>query len=118
MDQPASDDPAVPSTEEIAEEIAAVEPRRKPSTIGGAFYILVLLVAVGSLAWAALGEWRAGITVFAGALLAAAALRLVLREVDAGMLAVRSRWIDVTLLSATALAVLALVHSIPVPMGG
>ncbi|TIC84562.1 DUF3017 domain-containing protein [Nocardioides sp. GY 10127] len=101
----------------MAEEIAEVEPRRKPSTIGGAFYIVVLVVAAVGLGWAALGSWRSGITLFAGTLLAAAVLRLVLPEADAGMLAVRKRWIDVLLLGGAGAAVLVLVHAVPGRVG-
>ena len=107
-DQPPAESPvpgdtrrrAGPSPEEIAEELDAVAEeheaieaeRRYPSTIGGAFYLLVLAVsavAIGivcdratggsaSVAWPARSLRRA--------------VRPVLPARDAGMLAVRNRW--------------------------
>ena len=59
------------------------QPRRYPSTIGGAFYIVILIVALGGIGWAALtGEWRLGVRVLSGALGAAALLRLVPTHLD------------------------------------
>ena len=103
-DQPAespvpddSRDEPVPTPEEIAEELDAVaeehealeEERRYPSTIGGAFYLLVLATAAVGIAIVWSGDWRLGIRCLAGALCFAALLRLVLPARDAGMLAVR-----------------------------
>jgi hypothetical protein len=48
-----------------------------------------------------------------GALLGAALVRLVLRSRDAGMLAVRNKWVDVLLLSALGAALVFLAGSIP-----
>ena len=90
-------------------------PRRKyPSTIGGALYILVLLAtAVGIwITWRE-HEWRLGIRVVAGALAAASALRLVLPQRDAGMLAVRPRLFDVVLVGSIAVALFVLAANIP-----
>ena len=74
--------------------------RRYPSTIGGAFYLLVLVVAGVGIAIAWRGDWRLGIQVVAAALGFAALMRLVLPARDAGMLAVRHRLFDVVLLAA------------------
>lgn len=93
----------------------AQPPRRKyPSTIGGALYLLVLIaMAVGiGITWAA-HDWRLGIRVVAGALAAAAALRLVLPQQDAGMLAVRPRLVDVLLVGTVAGVLFFLVANIP-----
>ncbi len=90
-------------------------PRRKyPSTIGGVLYILVLTaMAVGiAITWRA-HDWRLGIRVVAGALAAAAALRLVLPQRDAGMLAVRPRLVDVVLSGSVAAVLLVLAENIP-----
>ena len=90
------------------------EPRRYPSTIGGAFYILVLLATAAGVAVVHRAhDWRLGVRVVAGALLAAAALRLVLRQRDAGMLAVRHRLTDVFLLSAVGVLLFFLAGDIP-----
>ncbi len=48
-----------------------------------------------------------------GALAAAAALRLVLPERDAGMLAVRPRMVDVIMVGAIAVALFVLAENIP-----
>ena len=88
--------------------------RRYPSTIGGALYLLVLIaMAVGiGITWLA-NDWRLGIRVVAGSLAAAAALRLVLPQRDAGMLAVRPRLVDVLVVGAIAVALFVLAENIP-----
>jgi hypothetical protein len=108
----------VPSPEEIAEELdaAAAEQeaeRRYPSTIGGAFYLVVLaLGAVGiAIVWS--GDWRLGIRCLAGALCFAALVRLVLPARDAGMLAVRNRYFDAVLLGGLGVAIFFLASTIP-----
>jgi hypothetical protein len=89
------------------------EPRRYPSTIGGAFYLCILAAAGTALVISARGDWRLGIQILGGSLIAAAMLRLVLANRDAGMLAVRNRFLDVFLLSATGAALIAVATSIP-----
>lgn len=99
---------------EIAEEIAEEEGRRYPSTIGGFFYLWVLAAAALGVAWAWLGDdWRLGVTWISASLMSAAALRLVLPERDAGMLAVRHRLLDVFLLGSIGGALLFLARTIP-----
>ena len=90
-----------------------VEERRYPSTIGGAFYLLVLLVTAAGLAVAALVDWRVGIRVIGGSLLLAAAVRAVLSPRDAGMLAVRHKMLDVAVLTGLAAALIFLASSFP-----
>jgi len=58
-------------------------------------------------------DWRLGIRVVAGSLAAAAVLRLVLPQRDAGMLAVRPRLIDVFMVGAIAAALFVLAENIP-----
>lgn len=87
--------------------------RRYPSTLGGACYIAVLLVVGAGLVIAGVGEWRVGLRVVAGGLGAAALLRLVLPERDAGMLAVRHRFLDVGILVGVGIALVLLAGSIP-----
>ncbi len=89
------------------------EPRRYPSTIGGVVYLVVLVLAVVGIGLAAGGAWRGGVRMLAAALLTAAAARVVLPADDAGMLAVRHRLVDVTLLSGLGAALLVLASSIP-----
>lgn len=90
------------------------EPRRYPSTVGGACYLLILGVTVLALVVVGLGHWRGGVHILAGALAAAAALRAVLPRRDTGMLAVRSRWFDIAVLGAVAVALWVLATTIPV----
>jgi hypothetical protein len=115
-------DEHVPSPEEIAEELDAAaeehdaleeEERRYPSTLGGAFYLLVLATgAVGiGIVWG--GDWRLGIRCLAGGLCFAALLRLVLPARDAGMLAVRNRFFDAILLGGVGAAIFFLSATIP-----
>jgi len=87
--------------------------RRYPSTIGGAFYIAVLLTAGVGIALVVLDDWRVGLRVVAAALASAGLLRLVLPARDAGMLAVRHRFVDVLLLVGVAGAIYYLAGDIP-----
>lgn len=103
----------LPSVHEIADEIAEVEERRYPSTIGGAFYIAVLVGAALGVAWVAVADWRTGVTWLSASLLAAAGLRLVVPTKDAGMLRVRHRLVDVLLLGTVGSILLFLARTIP-----
>lgn len=99
------------ATEEPGDEPAG--PRRYPSTIGGGFYLAVLLTTIAGVVVAGVSDWRTGVRLIAGALTAAAVLRLVLRDRDAGMLAVRHRALDVAILVVIAGALFVLAASIP-----
>lgn len=89
------------------------EERRYPSTIGGAFYLLVLAVTVAGLAVASLSDWRIGIRIVGGSLLFAAVVRTALGPRDAGMLAVRHKALDVAVLIGLGVALIFLTTSIP-----
>ncbi|MBC2933719.1 DUF3017 domain-containing protein [Nocardioides sp. zg-1228] len=89
------------------------EPRRYPSTIGGAFYLLVLGVVAVAMVVVVLDEWRTGIRMVGGALIAAALVRLVLRRRDAGMLAVRHKVLDALILVVLGGSLIFLAGSIP-----
>ena len=107
-------DPASPvEAEHLEEPVPDEEPRRYPSTIGGAFYIAILVAAVTAVVVVARGDWRLGVQVLGGAVLLAALLRLVLASRDAGMLAVRHRIIDVFLLTGAGVALVVLASTIP-----
>ena len=119
-DEPAAEPPAepVPTPEEISEELDAAAQeqeaeRRYPSTIGGAFYLVVLSLAAVGIAIVWTGDWRVGIRCLAGALCFAALLRLVLPARDAGMLAVRNRFLDTFLLGGAGVAIFFLATTIP-----
>jgi hypothetical protein len=103
--------PDVPSAAEVARELE--EARRRPSTIGGAFYLGVLVAAAVGIAIVWSGNWRTGIRVVAGAVLFASTLRLLLPARDAGMLAVRHRLADCLLLAAVGGALIFLAQTIP-----
>lgn len=90
-----------------------VEERRYPSTIGGAFYLSMLLITGIGLVVVALSDWRVGIRIVGGALIFGAAVRAVLSPRDAGMLAVRHKVLDVVLLAGLGAALIVLASSIP-----
>ncbi|MFC7362045.1 DUF3017 domain-containing protein [Nocardioides astragali] len=96
-----------------AEPVDPEDPRRYPSTIGGMFYLLVLGVVAVAMLIVALDEWRTGIRLMGGALVFAAAVRLVLRRRDAGMLAVRHKVLDALILAVLGGALIFLAGSIP-----
>ena len=96
-----------------AEPVDPDDPRRYPSTIGGAFYLSVLLITGIGLTVAALSDWRVGIRIVGGSLLFGAAVRAVLSPRDAGMLAVRHKALDVALLAGLGAALIVLATSIP-----
>lgn len=77
----------------------------------------VLLVAAAGLATVALGAWRPGAFVVGLSLLLAGGLRLTLRERQAGLLVVRSRAFDATLLLVLGFTLVALANTIPAPTG-
>lgn len=113
-------DERVPTPDEVAAELVAAgvhepvdEPRHYPSTIGGVCYLVVLATTLVGLGIVTAGHWRGGVQVVAGALVAAAGLRLVLPAKDAGMLAVRHRLLDSGLLAAIAVALWFLATTIP-----
>lgn len=88
-------------------------PIRRPKTIGGVLYFVVVAATAAGLAVVAFGPWRRGVMVIGGALLLAALARAVLGEYDAGMLRVRRQWFDVLMLTATGVLLIALAATIP-----
>jgi hypothetical protein len=69
-------------------------------------FALVLAVALAGMVLVALQHWRRGAAVIGGALLLAAALRAVLPNERAGLIALRSRGVDVLLHCALGLVIL------------
>jgi Protein of unknown function (DUF3017) len=102
--------PQIEPPEDIPAELVE---RRYPSTIGGAFYLLVLAATAVGIGIAYSGDWRLGIRCVAGGLCFASALRLVLPRKDAGMLAVRGRFLDTVLLGGLGAALFFLAATIP-----
>jgi hypothetical protein len=110
----ARSDEAGPDAHDDASSEPVDDRRRYPSTIGGAFYIAILGTTIAALVIVGSGHWRAGIRWLSAALLAAMVLRLILPERDAGMLAVRNRWLDAAVLAVLGAALWLLAATIPV----
>lgn len=75
----------------------------------------VLAVVAAGLGLGATGAWRAGATVVGAGVVLAGLLRLTLPVRTAGLLAVRSRRLDVVLLLGLGAALLVLAGSVPQP---
>ena len=86
---------------------------RRPQTLGGTVYLLVLAAALVGLGIVLAGAWRTGVGWIGAGLLVAAMARLVLAEEAAGMLRVRRKWSDVLMLTVAGVALIVL--SIVVP---
>ena len=90
------------------------EERRYPSTIGGAFYLLVLAVVAVALVVVALDEWRSGDPADGrGADLRRRRCGWCCAARDAGMLAVRHKVLDAAILARARRALIFLAGSIP-----
>jgi hypothetical protein len=87
--------------------------RRYPSTFGGLIYLVVVVSTVAGLVMVAFGPWRRGVALVGFTLVFAASMRLVTKEDEAGMLRVRSRWFDVTVLAGVGVSLIALAANIP-----
>lgn len=107
--------PAQPVPAEPVDEptLRAVTEIKKPSTIGGLIYLVALAGALVGVVVAASGAWRSGVSWLALSLLVAAGARLALTDDDAGMLRVRRKGLDVTILVVMAVSLLVLVATIP-----
>lgn len=77
--------------------------------------VVVLSVVVVSLVIVANGHFRRGCVILAGAVVLAFFLRMLLPNADAGMLAVRSRRVDLLVLGVLGLAVSVLSLWVPPP---
>jgi cation transport ATPase len=99
--------------EEQPAELVEPTRRRRPSTIGGAVYLVVLAAAGVGLSIVARGNWRLGVKWIAASLMVAAVVRLALPAGEAGMLAVRRRFLDVALLAAVGVGLWFLSVNIP-----
>ncbi|KQY64706.1 MULTISPECIES: DUF3017 domain-containing protein [unclassified Nocardioides] len=112
---PVADPAADPVAGPVAEPPAprAVTEIKKPSTLGGIIYLVALAGALIGVVVAATGSWRSGVSWLALSLLVAAGARLALNDDDAGMLRVRRKGLDATILVVMAVSLLVLVASIP-----
>jgi hypothetical protein len=93
--------------------VSASSRRRYPSTFGGLIYLVVVVTTGVGLAMVAFGPWRRGIALVGFALIFAAGMRMVTPEDEAGMLRVRGRWFDVTVLAGVGVSLVALSANIP-----
>ena len=75
--------------------------------------IIVVAVVIAAVVFAALGFWRRSALLFAAALGLGAVLRLVLPRRIAGLLVVRRRWIDVTVMAVMSIATAAIAFIVP-----
>ena len=111
-DEPSDEGPAgadgrvLPPLREVAEI-------RKPSTLGGAIYLCVLVAALAGVGIAATGAWRTGVSWLAVALIGAAVARVVLPDDNAGMLRVRRKALDAVILTSVGSVLLFLAATIP-----
>ena len=93
-------------------------PLKRPQTLGGMVYLVVVTIAIVGLGVVLAGAWRPGLGwIGAGALLGAFT-RLVLSERGAGMLRVRRKWSDVLVLTVAGVGLIALAIVIPDQQGG
>ena len=90
----------------------SIAPRR-PRTVGGVVFLLVLAATLVGVGVVALSDWQAGLIVTGAALLGAALVRLVLPGSQAGMLGVRRKLVDVTTLVLLGGGLVALAVLIP-----
>jgi Ca2+/H+ antiporter len=100
----------------VTEDLAAARRRRRRGGWLREWPIaLVMLGVVVSLILIALDAFRVGSILLAGSVLLAAFLRLLLPEKDAGLLAVRAKRIDVSVLVALGIALSILGFWVPEP---
>lgn len=88
-------------------------PNRRPQTFGGIVYLVVVAMALIGLAITVAGSWRNGVRWMGAGLLIGALSRLMLPEHRAGMLRVRRRAVDVTMLALVGVALLVLASLVP-----
>ncbi|WP_210115811.1 DUF3017 domain-containing protein [Acidipropionibacterium timonense] len=88
--------------------------REAPQRIASPWALVVCLVGVAvSAGIIATGHWRRGSMAFACSVLLAGLLRLVLPARMAGLLVVRRRWVDCTVLLGLGLVMTGLVLVVP-----
>ncbi|MFL6024901.1 MAG: DUF3017 domain-containing protein [Marmoricola sp.] len=90
-----------------------IEGTRRPSTLGGLIYLILVGLTVAGLCLVAFGPWRRGIALVGAAFVVASGSRLLLGEGEAGMLRVRGRWFDVAALAGVGVALIVLAANIP-----
>lgn len=94
--------------------VARVGWLKKPSTTGGIIYLAVVAATLVGLGIVVAGEWRLGVVVMSAALGFACLSRAVLPDERAGMLRIRRRFVDITILAVCSGAMFALAALIPI----
>jgi hypothetical protein len=88
-------------------------PLKRPQTLGGVVYLVVLGACVVGLAIVLFGAWRTGLVWIGAGVLGAAFTRLVLSDRASGMLRVRRKWSDVLMLTAAGVGLIVLALVVP-----
>ena len=88
-------------------------PLKRPQTLGGLVYLVVVGAALVGLGIVFAGAWRTGLAWIGAGLLLGGFTRLVLSERRAGMLAVRHRVFDCLLLAGVGGILIFLAATIP-----
>jgi hypothetical protein len=86
---------------------------RRPQTIGGGVYLVVVATALTGLAITIAGAWRTGVIWMGIGLLVGGSARLVLPERKAGMLRVRRKASDVVMLLGAGIVLIVLAVVVP-----
>jgi hypothetical protein len=97
-------------------EVTPLRPRRVHPLTGRLAFVVVAAAVCASLGAVSLGHFRVGVVGLALSVLGAAVLRAVLPERYTGWLAVRARWVDVTVLGALGSALLVFALIVPPPV--
>jgi O-antigen ligase len=87
--------------------------QRRPQTVGGGVYLVVVATALTGLAITVLGAWRTGVVWMGISLLVGGFVRLMLPERQAGMLRVRRKSSDVVMLLLAGITLIVLAVVVP-----
>ncbi|MFY9914713.1 MAG: DUF3017 domain-containing protein [Nocardioidaceae bacterium] len=86
---------------------------KRPSTTGGIIYLAVVVSVLAGLVLVSAGEWRGGVLTMGASFAVALAARAVLPDDRAGMLRIRSRYVDLTAMAICAGGMIVLAVVIP-----
>ncbi len=88
-------------------------PLKRPQTLGGLVYLVVVSAALVGLGIVVAGAWRTGLAWIGAGLLLGGFTRLLLSERRAGMLRVRRKWSDVLMLLVAGVGLIVLTIVVP-----
>lgn len=97
-------------------EVTPLRPRRAQPLTRQLAFAVVAVAVLASLGAVALGQFRIGAVGLGASVLAAAVIRAAVPDRYAGWLAVRARWVDVTVLGALGVALLVFALIVPPPV--